>query len=71
MFLKYVYFFVRYCFCYVNDKSTDKSEDQVAEERDPYLNEEEDIRLDAIREEHWIDVADEGDNKKNIRALRW
>ena len=50
MFLKYVYFSVLYCFCYVKDISTDKSEDRVAEERYPYLNEEEDIRLDAIRE---------------------
>ena len=42
----------------------------MAEERDPYLNEEEDIRLDAIREDHWRDVAEEGDDKKNIHALR-
>ena len=29
----------------------------MAEERDLDLNEEEDIRLDAIREEHWRDVS--------------
>ena len=40
------------------DISTDMLEDQVAEERDPDLNEEEDIRLDEIREEHLRDVAD-------------
>ena len=27
--------------------------------------------LDAIREEHWRDVAEEGDDKKKICALRW
>ena len=43
----------------------------MAEEIDTDLNEEEDIILDAIREEHWSDVAEEGDYKKNISALRW
>ena len=53
-----MYLYVFYCLCYVTDISTDMSEDQVAEERDPDLNEEEDIRLDAIMEEHWRDVAE-------------
>ena len=52
MFGKGVYLSVFYCLCYVTDISTDMSEDQVAEERDPDPNEEEDIRLDEIREEH-------------------
>ena len=43
----------------------------MAEERDPDLNEEKDIRLDAIREEHLGGVAVEGENKNKIRALRW
>ena len=43
----------------------------MAEERDLYLNEEEDVRLDAIWEEHWRDVAEEGDDKRNMHALRW
>ena len=43
----------------------------MAEERDPYLNEEEDIILDEIRKEHWRDVAEEGDDKKKIHSLRW
>ena len=43
----------------------------MAEERDPDLNEEEDIRLYEIREEHWMDVAEEGYNKNKIHALRW
>ena len=43
----------------------------MAEERDPDLNEEEDIGLDAIREYHWRDFSEEGDNKRNIHALRW
>ena len=36
-------FSVFYCLCYAKDKSTDMSEDQVAEERYPDLYEEEDI----------------------------
>ena len=60
-----------YCLCYVTDISTDILEDQVAEEKYPDLNEKEDIRLDEIREEHWRDVAEEGDNNKNIHALMW
>ena len=63
-----MYLYVFYCLCYVKDISTYMSEDQVAEERDPDLNEEEDIRLDIIREEHWRDVDEEGDNRKKIHA---
>ena len=33
-----------YCLCYEMDISTNMSEEQVSEERDPDLNEEEDIR---------------------------
>ena len=71
MFGKGVYFSVFYCLCYVKDISTDMLEDQVMEERDPDLNEEEDIIMGAIREEHWRDVSEEGDDKKKIHALRW
>ena len=52
------------------DISTYMSEDQVTEERDPDLNEEEDIRLDEIREDHWRCVAEEDANKNKIHALR-
>ena len=52
MFVKGMYLSMFFCLCYVKDISTDMSEDQVAEERDPDLNQEEDIRLDAIREDH-------------------
>ena len=43
----------------------------MLEERDPDLNEEEDIRLYEFREDHWKDAAEEGDDKKKICALRW
>ena len=43
----------------------------MAEERDPDLNEKEDIRFDKIREDHWRYLAEENDDKKNIHALRW
>ena len=50
IFGKGMYLSVFYYFCYVTDISTDMSEDQVPEEIDPNLNEEEDIRIDEIRE---------------------
>ena len=53
MFGKSMYLYVFYCLCYAKDISTYMSEDQVAEERYPDLNEEENIRLDEIMEEHW------------------
>ena len=53
------------------DISTDISEDQVTEERDPELNEKEDIRFEKIREDNWRDLAEENDDKKKIHALRW
>ena len=43
----------------------------MLEENDPDLNEEEDIIMDAIRDEEWRDFAEEGDDKKNMHALRW
>ena len=52
MFVKGMYLYLFYFLCYGMDISTDISEDQVAEERDTDLSEEEDIRLDEIREEH-------------------
>ena len=58
MFVKGVYLSVIYCmFCDTNI-STYMSEDQVAEERDPDLNEKEDIGLDEIRGEHWRYIAE-------------
>ena len=39
----------------------------MTEERYPDLNEKEDISL----EEHWRDIAEEGEDKKKIHALRW
>ena len=71
MFGKGMYLSLFYLLCYVTDISTDIPEGQVAEERDPDLNEEEDIVLDKIREEHWRDIAEEGDDKKRIHVLRW
>ena len=70
MFVNGMYFSVFYCLCYDTDIYTDMSKEQVAEERDPDLNEEEDIRLDGIRKEHWKDISEEGDDKKNIHSQR-
>ena len=71
IFVKGMYFSVLYFFCHDTYISLDMSEDHLAEEIDPDLNEGEDIILDEIREEHWRDVAEEGDDKKNIHTLRW
>ena len=49
MFGKGMYLSVFYCLCYEMDIFTYMSEDQVSEERYLELNEEEDIRLYAIR----------------------
>ena len=57
MFVKCMHFSVFYRLYYEMDISTDILEDQVSEERDLDLNDDEDIRLDAIREDHWINVA--------------
>ena len=59
------------CLCYEMDVSTYMSEDQVLEERYPDLNEEDDTRMDEIRDEHWRNVAEEGDDKKKMHDLRW
>ena len=66
-----MYLYVFYCLCYVTDIYTYISEEQVAEERDPDRNEGGDIILDEIREDHWRDVAEEGDDKNKIHTLRW
>ena len=66
-----MYLSVFYCLFYAKYISIYVWEDQVAEERYQNLNEEEDIILDAIREENCRDVSEEGDDKKKICALRW
>ena len=71
IFVKGMYLSVFYCLCYDTDISTDISEEQVVEERDPDLNEMEDIGFEKIREDHWRDLAEENDDKKKIHVLRW
>ena len=66
-----MYLSVFYYLCYIKDISTYILEDQVLEERDPDLNGEKYIIMDAIRYDHWKDVAEEGDDKKKMHALRW
>ena len=46
-------------------------EEQVIEERDPDLNQEEDIRMEYRREEHWRYVADDGEDNSNTHSLSW
>ena len=70
MLVKDIYLSVFYFLVYVADIYTYMSQYQVAEERDMDLNEEKDIILDGIREEHWMDVAEEGADKNNICTLR-
>ena len=71
IFQRGVYLPVFYCSCYVMDISTDMLEEQVSEERDPDLIEEEYIRMEYSREDHWRDVADDGYDKKKIHVPRW
>ena len=49
----------------------DVLEEQISDKRDPDLNDEEDIRMEDSRHEHWRDDAEGGDYKRKIHALRW
>ena len=71
MFFKVMYLSVFYCLCYDTNLTTDYSEEQVVEERDPDLDEMDDIKFDEIWEDNWRDLAEESNNKKKIHALRW
>ena len=66
-----MYLSVFYRLCYVKDESTYFLEEQVLKERDPDMNEEDDIIMYDTRDEHWRDVSEEGKNKEKIHALRW
>ena len=70
MFEKGIYLYIFYRFYYEMNISKDMFEEQVSEESDTDLNEEEDIIMDEIRNEHWRDVADESEDKKEIHTLR-
>ena len=49
----------------------DVLEQQVPEERDPDLNEEEDIRMEDSREDHWRNFDEYVEDKVNIHDLMW
>ena len=44
---------------------------KVLEERDPDLNGEENIIIEDSSQEHWRDVAEDGEHNSNIYYLRW
>ena len=50
------------CLCLVNELKTDILEEQVLEERDPDLNEEDDIKMTDSRQEHWRYVAEDDED---------
>ena len=56
--------------CYFKYMSTGILKEQVSDKRDPDLSEEEDIRMDEIRDEYCRDIFEEVYNKKNINILR-
>ena len=70
MFGRSMYLSMFNCLCFVKEIYTDISEEQVQEERYPDLNKEEGIIMEDSREEHWVDVSEEGDDKNNIHSLR-
>ena len=43
----------------------------MLEERGTELNEEGDIRMEDIREEHWSDFSEYGEDNSKIHSLRW
>ena len=49
----------------------DMLEEQVSEERDPYMNEEKNVRMEDSREEPRRDFVEDGEDKSKIRALLW
>ena len=71
MFVKGMYLSIFYCLRYDTNLTTYYSEEQVVEERDPDLDEMDDIRFDEIREDRWRDLAEESNDKNNIHALGW
>ena len=66
-----MYLSIYFLFCYEMDIYAYMLKYQVSEERYPDLNEEEDTRLNKIREENCWDIHQESDNKKKIHALIW
>ena len=66
MFERGMYFSVSYCSCYVKETSTDMLEEKVLEDIDPDLNEEEGIGIEDSKEEHWRDVPENGEDRKNM-----
>ena len=71
LFERCMYLSLFYCLCYVKDISTDMPEKHILEEIYTDLNEEEDLIMEDIREDHWRYFSDYGEYKKNIHALRW
>ena len=71
MFERVVYLYFSFCLCYVKEISTDMLEEQVSKERDTELDEEEDIITYDIKEEHGMDVDEDGEDNNKIHALRW
>ena len=69
MFVKGMDLSVFYFLCYDTNLTTDYLEEHVVEERDPDLDDMDDIRFDEIWEDHWRDLAEESNDKKEIHAL--
>ena len=71
MFERGMYFSPFYCLCFHKDISTDMLEEWVLEERDPDLNEEDNIIMEDSREDHWRYFAEDDEDMIKIHALRW
>ena len=69
MFEGVIYFSVLYFLCYFKEISTDILEEQVSEEIDPDLNEEEDIRMEDITEEHSFSICYTSERGKHCLDL--
>ena len=70
-FVRGMYLAVFYCLCYIKERSTDVLKEHVLEEKDADLNDEEDIKIEYSRGNHWRDVAEDSDGKSKIHALGW
>ena len=60
MFETGMYLSMFYCFYNIKEILIGMLEEYVSDKRDLDLNEDEDIRMEVSREEHWRDVAEGG-----------
>ena len=63
---------VFYCLCFVEEISVNIAEKQAMEERNPNIEQEEDLRISNDWVEHWKEVEEkENEERGKFHSLRW